>query len=101
MAKNRQRAGEKFNKIRRGAPCKEETLTEGESYKNGESGKNFMGLTNIQVGMPRVAPWKVANLTKMANKEKMTNLAIIHPRCNKLLKGTPLLVKNLANNNLP
>ena len=58
----------------------------GESDKNGESGKkSIMGLTNIQVGMPRVAPWKVANLTKMANKEKMTNLAIIRPRCNKLL----------------
>lgn len=60
----------------------------GESDKNGESGKNItMGLTNIrcQKWMPKVAPWKVANLTKMANQAKMTNLAIIRPRCNKLL----------------
>ena len=47
LAKNRQRAGENFNEITRGAPCKEEKLT------------------------------KMASLTKMANSVKIENLAKI------------------------
>ena len=44
---NRKRAGENFNEIKRGAPCKEEKLT------------------------------KMANLTKIANLVKIENLAKI------------------------
>ena len=56
--------------------------------------KIYHGFNKYSSWMPKVARWKVANLTKMANQAKMTNLAIIRPRRNKLLKEAPSSVSD-------
>ena len=102
MAKNRRRAGKNFNKITRGAPCKEEKLTEWRIWQKWWIWPKFtMGLTNIQVGCHKwpLGKWRIWwNGEQGEAKAKMTNLAIIRPRCNKLLKEAPSLVTNLVNN---
>ena len=62
LAKNRQRAGENFNEITRGAPCKEEKLT------------------------------KMATLTKMTNSVKIENLAKIFHGFGKYSNWIPKLI---------
>ena len=55
-----------------------------------------MALTNIQVRCKK-GRLKSGEFDEMANKAKKRNLAIIRPRCNKLLIGAPSLVTNFAN----
>ena len=47
--------------------------------------------------MSKSGPLESGEFDEMANKAKKQNLAIIRPRCNKLLIGAPSLVTNFAN----
>ena len=79
MGKDRQRAGENFNKIMRRSLQRRNIDGMVNLTKMVSLAKIYHGFNKHSSWMPNVAPWKVANLTKMAN------LAIIRPRCNKLL----------------
>ena len=47
--------------------------------------KIYHGFNKYSSWMPKVAPLESGEFDEMANKAKKTNLAIIRPRCNKLL----------------
>ena len=63
--KNRRRAGEIFNEITRGAPCKVEKLTKKANLTEMENLAKIANLTKIRHGFGKYSNWKVANMTKI------------------------------------
>ena len=77
LAKNLQRAGENFNEITRGAPCREEKLTKMVNLTKMANLVKIENLIKICHGFGKYSNWMpkvilgVAILTKMANIAKI------------------------------